>query len=698
MAGTIIFPGEPEVGPLRQISAGAAVKLGGSALFSTINPVSRQAYYLANSLATNFKPGIDEALHAFYANRISPAQLTDILSYQGINWAAGAVGGTSSTQTWRALVDLAKPQLPLDLYRDLYRRDRIGPDILREKMERSGLSSEEDWRLYAEFTQTPELMLLMRMLLSGTIGDAAFKVRVKQLGYSAADVDRVLDAMWEPIPPASCLEMMNRRIISEDKVREQLTKSGIRRIEEQDAIIKTANIIPPYSDIQRLAVKEAWKNDIVAEYGYDEEIPPEYIYWAKRTGLHWGEPLLRGDPAWGDAGLVGIDDKPAVPWWKLLWRAKWNPLSPTQAFEALHRWRGNPADPRTWRLNPATGLPQKPFTMNNVNDMLKIADYPPALRPILAGLSYSVLRLVDIRKMYRTGLRDAQWAVGKFQDRGVERNDAILQVDLIDKEVEDAKQKEIDKRTRRAEIQFLNSVIDAYREGWQTDADVIAAYDQIGWTRREAGLAINTVIHDIATDTARQAVNRAKSDYLSYRASELELRARLANAGITPWMVDNLFIRWNNMRTESRAALTAAKVLNWTKRGLLTIDQARFRLGEMGYGAIDTELLVNEAAQDITELNVKAFEAQQKRQLAAAKELIRVQKEAAALQERIKGKLRTLTPVAVLKKWVKLGSITPIDFEDRMLAMGYPIEVVQLHLDEIARTSTAATPGAGNGS
>lgn len=690
MAGTIIFPGEAEHGPLREISASAAAKLGGSAFFSTINPVSRQAYYLANSIATNFKPGLDEALHAYYANRITHAQLSDLLSYQGINWTVGAVGGTSSTQAWRALVDLAKPQLPLDLYRDLFRRGRIAPGVMKEKMERAGLSSAEDWDLYAGFTQTPELMLLIRMLYSGVINEASFKLRTKQLGYSAADVDRILDATWEPIPPSASLEMFNRRIITEPQLRDQLSKAGIRRADEQNAIIQTANIIPPYSDIQRLAVKEAWKQEIVAEYGYDEEIPPEYVYWAKRIGLHWGEPLLRGDPAWGDAGLVGVADKPAVPWWKLLWRAKWNPLSPTQAFEALHRWRGNPADPRTWRINPATGAPQKPFTMDNVNDMLKIADYPPALRPILAGLSYSVLRLVDIRKIYRTGLRDANWAVGKFQDRGVERNDAILQVDLIDKEVEDKKQLEIDRRTRRAEIKFVGSVIDAFRNGWQAEADVITAYDQIGWTRREAGLAINTVHHELATATAKQTINRAKADFLSYRATELELRARLLTAGILPWYVDNLFVRWNVMRTDSRAALTAAKVLNWTKRGLLTIDEARFRLKEMGYGAIDTELLVNEAEQDITELNTKAFEAQQKRQLAAAKELIRVQKEAAALQERIKSKLRTLTPVSVLKKWVKLGSITPIDFEDRMLAMGFPPAVIQLHLDEIARTNTTA--------
>lgn len=682
--------------PTLGVTLGLGKAVGTSLLGGSLSAISRAGYYASNRTFLNLKPDIDSALQVYNSGAITHADLTDVLANHGISWEVDSVGGSVSTKVFRELVRLSKPQLPLELQRDNYRRGLIGPDRMMEVMRKYGYSSLADWNDFVAKKEELDILMLLRMYYAKAITKEGFAVALRKHGYRDSDIEGFVESQYEALPVAETLEMFNRGLLSQENVRSNLFKSGIVDPRTQNAILETAKIIPPYSDIQRLAVREAWDDEIAREYGYDEEIPPEFIYWCRKTGIHWEEAIPGDDPALIEAGEFGGVDRPGHSWSKLLWRAKWQPLSPTQAFEALHRFRGDKDNPATWKVNPATGERQKPFTIDDVNRMLKIADYPTALRPVLAGLSYGVLRLVDIRKIYKIGLRGSDWAVERFQDRGVTKNDAILTVDMMDLEEERKKEAEIKKRVQRSELEVLKQTVEGYKLGWRTTEDVRQVYSEIGYTDREAGLAINAVNLELANETASLAARRAQSDYLNGRADEIQIRERLQRAGLRPDYVDQLFVRWNTMRTESRSALAATKVLSLAKRGFVDVNAARERLRLLGYGPLDTELLIAEADQDFRTLQRKEAEAELRKRNAIAGQLERVQKSAVALNEKIMGRLRTLTPITSLKKWLRNGQITPEQFFDRMASMGWPREVAQLHFDEVS-AAIAKDKGEANG-
>lgn len=667
------------------VGAGSGIILANAFLSGAIGAITRESNYQANARLKNLVPDPESTWRAYHAGLITPAVVTDVMSYHGIRWELGSPGGTSSRKTWDALAVLSKPWFPLEYYRGLYRQGKITPDRFADMMRHYGFGDAIHWNEYAAMTEPLSYSAIISAWLLGEMAERDAIIALSRLGISNPDARIILKSTRANLSVDMIIEMRNREHIFDGDMAAMLRKIGHTDPAVQAKIHDLRFQIPPYSDIQHLAVREAWDDAIAARYGYDDEIPVEYVRWARKIGLDWGEALPATDPAWAARPDLPPADMPPVPWWKLLWRAKWQPLSPSQSFEALHRFRGRVDRPDTWRINPATGEPQRPFTMNDVDDMLKIADYPTALRPILAGLSYNILRLVDIRKIYKTGLRDSEWMVGQLQDRGYTRNDAVLTVDSLDSESESATARIVERRVKRAEKRVLDETVEGYRLGWRTTDEVRQVYEEIGWTQREAGLAINATNLELANETARASIARAKTDYVSGRVTQPEVWARLRLAGIRDEYIGQLINRWNTMRTEPRVIASAAKVVEWGKAGYLTPTEVAERLRNLGYDGVDILILMTDIQNEVNTLAAKEVEANAKKRMAAARELERLAKEAAAIGERARNRLKSLTPVSTLRRWAMDGVITPEAFRSRMLAMGYPLETVQLYEVEIER-------------
>jgi hypothetical protein len=146
-------------------------------------------------------------------------------------------------------------------------------------------------------------------------------------------------------------------------------------------------------------------------------------------------------------------DRSLLTWAQMLWRSHWVNLSPSQIYQCLQRQRvidetrlgGTQAvldydselqfihgtdddtpenryaiavryamvrsaqNPRGLGLGRDPTVP--PVTMDIVNTVLRANDYAPLFRPNLAGISYNVLRLVDINRMVQRSLANRAFAV-----------------------------------------------------------------------------------------------------------------------------------------------------------------------------------------------------------------------------------------------------------------------------------------------
>jgi len=151
----------------------------------------------------------------------------------------------------------------------------------------------------------------------------------------------------------------------------------------QQALYHSRLHVPGVSDLIRFMVRDAFREDIVAKYGYDEEYPALIDSWLKCQGMGY---KLNEHPCGGNmpAGMT---------WGKVYWRAHWYLPSPTQAQEMLVLLRPNRAQrfaEDIERLFPGVGqaIGDITVTPREAIDLMKIADYPPFWRSRLLALAY----------------------------------------------------------------------------------------------------------------------------------------------------------------------------------------------------------------------------------------------------------------------------------------------------------------------
>lgn len=200
---------------------------------------------------------------------------------------------------------------------------------------------------------------LVQLTIRGYISEGEFIERVKGWGFSEARARELLQLSREVLSVTEVYKAWRLGFITEAQKNEALKKLGYT--EDQIQILdKLTLVYPSAGDIIRFAVREAFNDEVVKKYGYDQDIPEEYLEWAKKLGL-------------------------SEEFAKLYWRAHWEIPSPSQAVELLSRGIIDPED---------------------FDTVLKIHDIAPWWRPRLLALAFDPYTRVDIRRMYELGFLD----------------------------------------------------------------------------------------------------------------------------------------------------------------------------------------------------------------------------------------------------------------------------------------------------
>ncbi|MEM4024083.1 hypothetical protein [Pyrobaculum sp.] len=200
---------------------------------------------------------------------------------------------------------------------------------------------------------------LVHLTLKGYISESEFIERVKGWGFSEARARELLQLGREVLDVAEVYKAWRLGFITEAQKNEALKKLGYT--EDQIQLLdKLTLVYPSADDIIRFAVREVFSDEVVRKYGYDQDIPKEYLEWAKKLGL--SEEFAR-----------------------LYWRAHWEIPSPTQAIELLSRGIIDPED---------------------FDTVLKIHDIAPWWRPRMLALAFDPYTRVDVRRMYGYGILD----------------------------------------------------------------------------------------------------------------------------------------------------------------------------------------------------------------------------------------------------------------------------------------------------
>jgi hypothetical protein len=134
-----------------------------------------------------------------------------------------------------------------------------------------------------------------------------------------------------------------------------------------------------------MAVREAFTPAIIAKFRYAEGFPSEILEYTRK---------------------IGLSDE----WLKRYWYAHWQLPSPQQGYEMLHRLR--------------PGKVSQPFTKDDMDLLLRTADYAPYFRDKMIAISYSPFTRVDVRRMYKTGDLSYQGVIDAYMDIGYDADKA----------------------------------------------------------------------------------------------------------------------------------------------------------------------------------------------------------------------------------------------------------------------------------
>lgn len=325
-----------------------------------------------------------------------------------------------------------------------------------------------------------------------------------------------------------------------------------------DKLVELTKVIPGVSDLITMGVREAWRDDVAAKYGYDEDFPAEMAEWAKKQGL-------------------------SREWATRYWRSHWTLPGPTMARDIL--WRRLMSD-------------------EDYKTLLRIADYPAAFREWMTKAAYAVWTRVDIRRMHALGIiRSREELESAYMDIGYRGKylDGIVDFTI-------AYNMEEERTATKGEI------LDAYEMGRFTPAETRDALLGIGILDWVAEVLIARVDYAKDKKRANLVIGNTEKAYKNGKLSKSDVVARLAALPLPAGEIDARLEEWD-LEIESAIAIpTKAELRDWYID--LEIDEAEYRdgLSARNVAADDIDHYVNDTKREAKEIADKEAEKAAKEQ------------------------------------------------------------------------------------
>jgi len=389
---------------------------------------------------------------------------------------------------------------------------------------------------------------------------------------------------WDPIYHDAWEEMLRSRIPVDhlsswylrDKVRltdfeSELTKRGYKP-EEIDKIKELLELIPPVTDIIRMAVREAFKEDVAREWGLDQDFDPIVAEWAEKVGL-------------------------SDYWTNKYWRSHWILPSVLQGYEMLHRGQ---------------------IDVDELKGLMRALDIMPGWRDKLINISYLPYTRVDTRRMHQMGILDEAGVVQSYRDQGYDAEKAAkmaeftiaynteeekeaTKTDILTAQEEGVISREeskeylmiigyqelwaetyvtkiehkIEEKRRKAEEEEKDEELVKERE--LTKSDILSAYEDkvisegeaIGFLREidypssVIGILISKVDFKVAQNLIREAIKTTKILYINQEIDDPDVYQRLGEYALPSTQIEELLTLWKIERDRKTERPTPAQLITF---------------------------------------------------------------------------------------------------------------------------------------
>lgn len=284
--------------------------------------------------------------------------------------------------------------------------------------------------------------------------------------------------------------------------------------------------LPGIQDLITMAVREAFRDDVAQEFGYDDEYPAEIEQYVEAQGYS------------GD-------------WLKRYWRAHWTIPSIQQGFEMLHR---------------------RVITEGELDTMLRVQDIPSFWREKLLKISYHPYSRVDVRRLYRTGVLDEQQVFDNYLDLGYDNDHAL---NLTRFTILDARQDE--REASKAEV------LKAYHADIITERDAGAYLTEMGYDKEAVGLIMAVESNKKEDKLVKRKIRVIERNYLNGVTDAQKAREELSKVGVPTENIKLILDEWDIEIQEDQKVPTKADLAKFLKTGVISMDEYKEQMILLGY-------------------------------------------------------------------------------------------------------------------
>ena len=527
--------------------AGGAVSSVTSSLFGAL---TAEWTYAVNRAIQGARPGVVDALVMAWRMPEMRETVRGWLLDQG--W---------SDQQIAAFYETIQPRVPPgELVTWAWRVTR-DPMTAWSELEKRGYNADEVARIVELSRNLPSVPDLLNWSWRVNLDPTAIRDEIIAHGYGETDADRFIELSKQRLSVSDLVAWAWRTEREPETVRDEIIAQGYPEA-QADRLLELAHFIPPVADLIRMAVREAWRDDVAGQYGYDEDFPTEFAEWTKKQGM-------------------------TEEWAKRYWRAHWELPGPVMAREMLHRTS---------------------MTIEDYETLLRIADYPRAFRDWMVEVAYTPYTRVDVRRMHALGVLSDGDLVRAYMDLGYNTEKAAAMAQFtIRLNVEE-------------ETEFTASnILAGYRAGMLDKNEATELLVALGKSANYAAYVLTLEDFKREQSLLTEKVNAVKTLYTNWEISVAEAISRLAALNLEAERIDRFLETWTVSREAKVARPTIAQIEEWYKDSILDEAQARAEISKRKYQDYMINWMIADWDQQIVDAARKEAERAQKEQERVAK-------------------------------------------------------------------------------
>ncbi len=357
--------------------------------------------------------------------------------------------------------------------------------------------------------------------------------------------------------------LKRRQLLSGSEFNEEMTRRGWSE-DTINQLLEVTTIIPGVNDLIQMAVREAFTPATVEKFRYADDFPEDVVPFAEAQGLN-------------------------REWVERYWYAHWQLPSTQAGYTMMHRLR--------------PGTTENPFTIKDLETLLKTADIPPFFRERLKEISFATYTRVDVRRMYGAGVLNADEVYSAYLDQGYDEDKAQKLADfaIVDAGTDDR--------------ELTRSLITAaYERGTISRDEALKILQEIGYPAAKADFIITIEDADISKKKLNVELERVEFLYGAGELDEPGVYSELGPSNLPAEQIANLIGKWDLERRKKRALPGKSELEDWYKRDIIDLAELSLGLANRRYVETDIEKYLIQLDQRITEDATKEVERAQKEQ------------------------------------------------------------------------------------